>query len=234
MARVQRLYVEAALWAGAEIALSPEQAHRLARVLRLRPGAPIALFNAADGEWRAQILQIDRSAAVARVEAQIRAPVPEPGLTLLFAPLRGGRTELVVEKATELGVAAIQPVLCAHAVADKVKPEKLRAIGIEAAEQCERLSVPDIRPLAPLFCALAGWPADRPLAVCAERADVAPLAALAGRAAGVLIGPEGGFAPMELDRLRALDFVHPASLGPRILRAETAALAALAILGARA
>jgi len=228
--RAIRLFRTEPLAAGVALTLDAAQAHYLSRVMRARTGDLVRLFNADDGEWRAE-LAVDRRAVVAHVLDRRRAPAPEPGPTLVVAAIKRPRLELVVEKACELGAVAIQPVTCAHAVVDRVNQERLAAIAREAAEQSERLSVPVIHPLAPLAAVVAQRAATPLFAACA-RGD-APLLSEAARAAGrgdLLIGPEGGFDAAETAALAAAAGVVPVSLGPRILRAETAAIAGLTVL----
>lgn len=235
-----RLHVAAGLAAGARVLLTPPQAHYLANVLRLAAGDAVCLFNGRDGEWRARLGPIKRGAGDAVAETMLRPQAAEPDLWLLFAPLKKARTDYLAEKATELGVARLWPVFTRRTNAERVNLDRLRATAVEAAEQSERLTVPELREPAALAEALADWPAGRRLLVCDETGGGEPVAtALAreearGPAWAVLIGPEGGFARDELDGLRKLPFVTPVGLGPRILRADTAALAALACLQALA
>lgn len=228
-----RLFVDAPLQHGVAVAASSAQAHYLGRVMRRSVGDTVLLFNGRDGEWSARIGQLARTAALFDVGQQIRVQTAEPDLWLLFAPLKRDLTELVIEKATELGVAAIHPVLTTHTNPGRLNHERLVLIATEAAEQCERLSVPVIAATLPLPGVLANWAAARRLVVAMERAKLPPVPVLSGPAA-LLIGPGGGFAPAELDVLRRAAFVVPASLGPRILRAETAAIVGLALLQAHA
>lgn len=227
-----RFFTDSRLEAGARVALSEAQSHQLRSVLRLETGAAIALFNPRDGEWLADLTQLGKRGGEASVSERLRPPGAEPDLWLLFAPIKGPRLDFVVEKATELGAAAILPVLTRRTVVSRVNVERLRAHAVEAAEQCERLSVPMVAEARPLADVMAGWPAGRTLYVAAERREALPLIQAIRRdrpSAAILIGPEGGFDPGELDRVLELGFAVPVGLGPRILRAETAAAAALAV-----
>ncbi len=208
------------------------QAHYLHNVMRRDAGDPVRVFNARDGEWLARVGQLlGKRGGVLWVERMLRPPAPEPDLWLAFAPLKRDATELVAQKATELGVAALMPVITARTNTPRVNTERLAAIATEAAEQCERLTVPRIEPPRPLHAVLAAWPAGRRLVVAAERREAAPIRPAAGPAA-LLVGPEGGFTDRELDDLARRPFVEPATLGPRILRADTAAIVGLALLQA--
>ena len=229
-----RLHVEAAspLAAGGAVAIAESQAHYLNNVLRRGPGDWVRLFNARDGEWLARVESLSRRAAGrVMVVSRQRAPAPEPGPVLLFAPVKRDATDLVVRMATELGVGALWPVLTERTNRATVRTDRLAAIAVEAAEQSERLSVPAVAAPRPLGAVLSTWPRDQGLWAAIERLDGAA-AARAACPGGVLIGPEGGFARLELDALRGHAFVTPISLGPRILRAETAAVAALSCLQA--
>ena len=210
--------------------------HYLRDVLRLDVGAAIALFNGTDGEWRGRIAELGRHRAVLSVTQQTRPPEAATDLWLLFAPLKRARLDWLVEKATELGVSVLWPVRTAHTQAERLNMERLRRQVIEAAEQSERLTLPELRPPERLVRVLAGWPEKRHLLVCDETGAGEPAAVVAARRAGaplaVLIGPEGGFAETELDPMGKLAFVSRIGLGPRVLRAETAALAALAVVQA--
>jgi len=231
-----RLFVEADLSAGIEAALSEAQAHYLRHVMRRDAGAGLLLFNGRDGEWRARLSLRGKKAAVAEVGERTREQAAEPDVWLCFAPVKRARIDYIAEKATELGVAVLQPVLTRHTVVERVNVERLRANAIEAAEQTERLSVPEVRAPVDLARLLGGWPEGRRLLMCDETGGGPPIAeALGGldaaaRAApwAVLVGPEGGFAEEELSALRRIRDVMAVGLGPRILRADTAALAALA------
>jgi 16S rRNA (uracil1498-N3)-methyltransferase len=194
--------------------------------MRLAAGERVRLFNGRDGEWCARIEEIRRDKARVAVEAQTRPQATEPDLWLVFAPLKRDATDLVVQKATELGVSALLPVFTARTNAARINADRLVAIAREAAEQSERLTVPEVRIPTKLFDLLAAWPEGRLMAAAIERGGACPIP----RAGALLVGPEGGFAMAELDALRAARFVSPISLGPRILRAETAAITGLALL----
>lgn len=231
-----RLFVDAPLGAGGEAVLSDNQAHYLRHVLRRGEGDPVLLFNGRDGEWRGRIVALGKSRAAVAVEIQTRRQEAEPDLWLLFAPIKRGPVDLVVEKATELGVAALVPVVTRRTVVGRVNTERLRAIAMESAEQCHRLNVPEVREPRPLAQVLDAWPDGRRLLLCDETGQGRPVAqALAGfddaaRKApwAILVGPEGGFDPAELDAIKKRTIVTPVTLGRRLLRAETAAMAALA------
>ena len=229
-----RLFVEAPLSAGARIPPSERQAHYLLHVMRAREGSRVALFNGADGEWRARIAEVSRRSCVLICEAQSEAQSEVPDLWLAFAPIKKTPADYVTQKATELGVRVLQPVITRRTIARRVNLDRLRANAIEAAEQSGRLSVPELRQPVGLDALLQGWPAERRLMFCDEGGDAAPIAeALAHAPAnvswGVLTGPEGGFDPEERAAIRGCPFVLPVTLGPRIMRADTAALAALAV-----
>ena len=231
-----RLFVSAPLAKDAAVELGQEQAHYLKNVMRLKEGDAVALFNGSDGEFRARIESFGKRAASLLVEEQLRAQSAEPDLWLVFAPIKRARIDYLVEKATELGASALVPVITRHTHVERLNLDRLRAHAIEAAEQSERLTVPHIEEPRALDDVLADWDASRRIMLCDESGTAPPAAAaLAGESAkawAVLIGPEGGFAETELDALRKLPFVSAVSLGPRILRADTAALAGLAVLQA--
>ena len=192
----------------------------------------VHLFNGADGEWRARITAIQRDHAMLVAEEMIRPQTAEPDLWLAFALLKRDATDLVVQKATELGVSAILPLITDRTQSGRVNEARLAAIAMEAAEQSERLTVPAVAPPRRMTALLGGWPDGRRLLAAVERADCPRLAPTRERAA-LLVGPEGGFTEPELDAIRARPFSVLVSLGPRILRAETASIAGLAILQAR-
>lgn len=226
-----RLHVPVPLAEGAELPLAPGQAHYLGAVLRRAPGDALRLFNGTDGEWRARIATLRKQHATVVPERQLRPQAPEPDLWLVFAPLKRDATDMVAQKATELGAAALLPVFTTRTNAARVNEERLAAIAAEAAEQSERLTIPRIAPAEPLPELLARWPAERRLVVAMERRAAGPVRPASGPAA-LLVGPEGGFTDRELDDLARRPFVEPATLGPRILRADTAAIVGLALLQA--
>jgi 16S rRNA (uracil1498-N3)-methyltransferase len=226
-----RVYLTEALAAGAGIELAPAAAHHLRTVLRLGLGAPVAVFNPRDGEWLCRIGEASRNGTFLTVERRLRPPEAEGDLWLLFAPVKRARLDWLVEKATEIGVSALLPVWTRHTQSERLNLDRLRAHAVAAAEQSERLSVPELRSPEALDAVLAAWPAARRLIVCDETGAGEPIAdALARLGPGpsaVLTGPEGGFAETELDSVGKLSFVTRVGLGPRVLRADTAALAAL-------
>jgi 16S rRNA (uracil1498-N3)-methyltransferase len=225
------------LAAGRPIVLTPAQAHRLRNVLRLGPGEAVAAFNRRDGEWLCELAEIGQRRARVAVRRQLRMPEPEADLWLLFAPLKRARLDWLVEKASELGAAALRPVWTARTQPERLNRERLIALAIAASEQSERMSVPEVRLPEGLDAVLAAWPAGRHLVLCDETGAGMPIAAaLAGfpaeAPAALFVGPEGGFTDRELDALGKLPIVTRVGLGPRVLRAETAALAALAVFQA--
>ena len=232
-----RLYHAGAIAVG-ETTLDAAAAHYLRDVLRLAPGQTVALFNAQDGEHAARIDAFDKKSAHLVVEERLRAPASDGAdVWLVFAPIKRAHLEYQVQKATELGVQVLWPVRTQRTNVERVNEARLSAIATEAAEQSERLSVPEIRACATLAAALAQWPADRQILLCDETGGGQALGKfLAGQDLAkkwaILIGPEGGFAPEELALLRKQSFVRPVDLGPRVLRADTAALAALAVFQA--
>jgi 16S rRNA (uracil1498-N3)-methyltransferase len=234
---VPRLYVTQALTEGARIDLEASQAHYLRNVLRLAVGGGVRLFNGRDGEWETILAEIGRRSTALEVGKRLRAQHEEPDVWLCFAPVKRARLDFLVEKASELGVARLVPVFTARTVVERVNLDRLRANAVEACEQSERLTVPQIADPVDLAQLLAGWPGGRRIMVCDETGGGTPIAAAlaaldeAARVApwSILIGPEGGFTRAELDRVGAMPGVTAVGLGPRILRADTAALAALAL-----
>jgi 16S rRNA (uracil1498-N3)-methyltransferase len=234
--RTPRLCLATALAEGANAPLSPDQANYLVNVLRLGAGARVLLFNGRDGEFEGFLASVSRKSASLAVGARIRPQETPPDVEFLFAPLKHARLDYVAQKAVEMGASRLSPVLTRRTQAGRLNLERLTANAIEACEQCGVIWIPGVTPLRPLEKALAEWPEDRLLVFCDEDApQQSPLDALAGAAgAGVslLIGPEGGFDEAERRAILALPRVLRLSLGPRILRADTAAVAALALIQA--
>jgi 16S rRNA (uracil1498-N3)-methyltransferase len=232
----QRLFVEADLGEGASLTLSRDQANYLRNVLRLNAGDAVLIFNGRDGEWRAELAQSGKRQANLTVLSRTRPQEAGPDIAYLFAPLKRTRLDYMVQKATEMGVARLCPVLTRRTVAERVNVERMRANAIEAAEQCGILRVPVIDEPAKLERVVAGWEPSRLLIFCDEGSEHAdPLAALGRLKQGplaLLVGPEGGFDQAERELLSTQPFVTRISLGPRILRADTAAVAALALVNA--
>jgi 16S rRNA (uracil1498-N3)-methyltransferase len=232
----QRLFVDHALAGGARVTCTPEQASYLRTVLRLGDGAELLIFNGRDGEWRARLEAAGKRGAVLEVQDLVREQAGGPDVDYIFAPLKRSRLDYMVQKATELGVARLVPVITRHTIAERVNLDRMRANVIEAAEQCGVLRVPAVAEPLKLTALLAQWPLGRRLIFCDEAAaQASPLAALADLAPGptaVLIGPEGGFSPDEREMILARPEAIALSLGPRIMRADTAAVAALALVNA--
>lgn len=244
---IPRLYIDALLETGAAAPLDGPQAHYLKNVLRRSAGDEVRLFNGQDGEFAAEIAELRKKGGVAAVRERTRVQETGPDLTLCFAPVKRGPLETIIQKATEIGVATLRPVITERTVAPKMNVERLQAIATEAAEQSGRLTVPSVNEPMKFAHMLAEWPEDRRLLFCDEAGDdeTQEWGGREGRArpvlealkdadskAGcwaVLTGPEGGFTPEERNILRAKSFVTAATLGPRILRADTAAIAALTL-----
>jgi 16S rRNA (uracil1498-N3)-methyltransferase len=236
-----RLHLDAPLTAGASLDLSKEQANYLGNVLRLKEGDGVLVFNGRDGEWLAKISGARRALSLG-LERQTRAQETGPDLDYLFAPLKHARLDYMVQKAVEMGVRRLRPVLTRRTQATRVNLDRMQANAVEAAEQCGILTVAEVLAEEKLDRVLAHWPAERLLICCDEDAAIAdPVAALAQVAPAIaagrgglalLIGPEGGFDPQEREMIRTVPGVMILSLGPRILRADTAAVAALAVVQA--
>ena len=228
-----RLYVGAALGNHARVSPDAAQSHYLLHVMRAKIGDRLFLFNGRDGEWRAQITEVTKRACVLECETQTGPQSEVPDLWLMFAPIKKTPADYLAQKATELGVRVLQPVLTHRTIVRRVNVERMRANAIEAAEQSGRVSVPDVRDLTAIEHLLADWPAGRRILFCDEAGDAPTIAdALRHAPAGpwaIVTGPEGGFDRGERAQLRALPQVVPVTLGKRILRADTAALAALSV-----
>lgn len=238
-ATLPRLFIANELKKGSEIALDKDQSLYLAAVLRKTVGDGVVAFNGRDGAWLCRLSSDSKKSVVLRAEENIAAQTPAADLWYGFAPLKTERLDYVIQKAVEMGAGSIQPVMTDRTQVSRLKSERLMANAIEAAEQCEVLTVPDILPDVALDALLAEWPqrhGGRKLIFADEgqaaKSPLETLAGLGGERIGLLVGPEGGFSPAERERLLALPFVVPISLGPRILRADTAAVAALAVIQA--
>ena len=232
-----RLFVASALADRGEAALNPEQANYLVNVLRLKPGARVLAFNGRDGEFAASLAAISRRSATLLLLEQTRPPERPADLDYLFAPLKHARLDYLAQKAAEMGVRRLKPVITGRTQVHRLNLERLAANAIEACEQCGRVFAPEVAQLEPLDQALAQWPAERLLVFCDEEAQPeSPLAVLraaeAPHGVSLLVGPEGGFDDNERALIRAIPRVLRLSLGPRILRADTAAVAALALIQA--
>jgi 16S rRNA (uracil1498-N3)-methyltransferase len=224
-----RLYLDQALADAAELTLEGPAANYLGNVLRLGPGAQVKLFDDRTGEWLAEVRDAGRKRVTVALVAHLRAREAVPDLWLLFAPIKRGRIDWLVEKATELGVARLVPVLTRRTVVDRLNLERLRAHAVEAAEQCERTALPELAEPEKLDRLLAAWPAGRTLFFADEMGGTPLSAAATPGPAAILIGPEGGFTDEERAAVGACPQAMPVGLGPRILRADTAALAAISL-----
>ncbi len=235
-----RLYVRSDLYAGAVLALEQSQRNYLCNALRLKEGSAVLIFNGRDGEWRAILNSgSTRKQMILSVAAATRPQTAAGDLQYLFAPLKHARLDYLVQKAVEMGASALQPIITRRTQSSRLNEDRLRANVIEAAEQCGTISLPTVLAAASLPSILLRWQDERALVFCDEEADATdPLAALRaierGTPLAVLVGPEGGFDPEERDALLAMPQVVRLSLGPRILRADTAAVAALALVQAAA
>lgn len=226
-----RLHVPDDLSANAPIDLPREQTHYLTTVIRKNVGDSVRVFNGAAGEWRAEIVSVSKKSTQLVVQEQLRTPVASLDVTLLFAPVRKHRTAFIIEKGTELGVARFQPILTARTQFPRLNVDKARSQAIEAAEQTERLDIPEVKSASPLLDVLSTW-GETPLLFADEAGDAQPAKDVCMNVAapiGFIIGPEGGFTDAERAELRAMKNVHPVTLGPRILRADTAAVALLSV-----
>ena len=225
-----RLFWQGGLAAGIAVELGAAQAHYLTDVMRGRAGDRVLLFNGIDGEWLATISKTERRRCALEVTEQTRPQAEEPGPTLLFAPIKKSKLDMLIEKATELGAGRLMPVQTRRSIVDRVNEARLRAITIEAAEQCGRLTLPEIFDLAPLDQVLRTWPEEHPLYVADETGGGEPILNVLDpeKPAAFLIGPEGGFEPAEIAGVDGYPFIKRISLGPNILRAETAGMAVLA------
>jgi len=228
-----RLFVPHDLASGAALPLDEGQSRYLAAVMRLSVGDELLAFNGRDGEWRARVVSVGKKAVTLEAEAQARPQQSGPDLDLVVALVKRARLETIVEKAAELGARRVRPVVTERTNADHTRVDRLRTIAVEAAEQTGRLDAPEVLEPLKLDRLIDGWEPPRRLLFCDEAGDAAPaLAALKDQPDGpwaILIGPEGGFSPAERQRLRSLNFAVPATLGPRILRADTAAISALTL-----
>jgi len=228
-----RLFIPDDLGPGREIVLDEGQSRYLAAVMRLSAGDELAVFNGRDGEWRAAVRAVGKRAVTLEALARARPQAAGPDLDLVVALVKRARLETIVEKAAELGAARVRLAITERTNADHTRVDRLQAIAVEAAEQTGRLDVPEVVAPLKLEKLMADWSVGRRLLFCDEAGDAKPVAeALKGEASGpwaVLIGPEGGFSPAERAMLRALPFATPATLGPRILRADTAAISALTL-----
>ncbi len=234
--RLQRLFIETSLSTETRHEVSSEQFNYLANVLRLEAGAKVLVFNGRDGEWLAEITFPSRKKIVLELTEQTRPQPPASDLHYLFAPLKVGRLDYLVQKAVEMGAGLLQPVMTQHVQGKITNLDRLRANVAEAAEQCGVLSIPDVLEPRKLTDTLERWPADRRIIFCDENDEgqnpLPILAKVTEKKFALLVGPEGGFSEEERNLLRSLPFVTAIPLGPRILRADTAAVAALAVIQA--
>jgi 16S rRNA (uracil1498-N3)-methyltransferase len=230
-----RLFVDQNLSAGAEIALSSEQSHYLSNVLRIAAGDSVHIFNGRDGEYLAHVAQVLKRSVVLRCESLRADAKPPPDIDYLFAPLKHQRLDYLVQKATELGAKRLRPVITSRTIAERVNFDRMRANVVEAAEQCNLVYVPEVLEPQSLNQVIREWAKGRALIYCDEvAAEADPLLALQALKlpAAILVGPEGGFTIEERSMLKALPYVTALNLGPRIMRADTAAVAVLALVQA--
>lgn len=231
-----RLFVRHDLSEGAELDLDEGQSRYLAAVMRLTAGDALAVFNGRDGEWLARVARVGKRAVRLDAEAHLRAQATGPDLDLVIALVKRARLEVIVEKAAELGARRVRPVITERTNADHTRVDRLQAIAVEASEQTGRLDVPQVAEPVKLETLIGGWEAGRKLLFCDEAGAAKPVLEAVGDGGpwAILIGPEGGFSPREREALRGLPYATPASLGPRILRADTAAISALTLWQAAA
>jgi len=234
--KMQRLFVETDLAKGGTISLGREQSHYLGNVLRMREGGEVLLFNGRHGEWLARISGMGKKAVALDIVEETRSQPPAPDLLYAFAPIKAGRLDYLVQKAVEMGAGVLQPVQTHHTQLSRIGRERLEANALEAAEQCGILALPPVREMVKFDRLIADWEPGRRLIFCDEASGtnnpVPILGAIKERKLGLLVGPEGGFSEEERRQLHALPFVTAIPLGPRILRADTAAVAALALIQA--
>jgi 16S rRNA (uracil1498-N3)-methyltransferase len=232
----ERLFIDDALAADRLVELEPPQSHYLTAVLRLRPGAQLLVFNGRDGEWVATLAETHKRGAILRIESQMRAQEGGPDVDYLFAPLKRSRLDYMVQKVTEMGVARLRPVITDRTIAERVNGERMHANVVEAAEQCGILRVPEVEAPVRLDRVLDNLDEARRIVYCDEHDEMSdPIGTLDKLSPGplaVLVGPEGGFSAAERERLVGKSYVVPLSLGPRIMRADTAAVAVLALVNA--
>lgn len=234
--RMQRLFLPHPMQANGEVEPDPQQTHYLINVLRMQHGTQLLVFNGADGEWLASMAEVTRKKVRLSLMTQVRPQPAQSDLVYCFAPLKQGRLDYTVQKAVEMGAGVLQPVLTQHTQMSNIGIDRIRANVIEAAEQCGILAIPEVREVVKLDRLIWEWEPGRRLIFCDEGAEtnnpVPALQAIAEQKLGLLIGPEGGFSEEERQQLRALPYVTPIPLGPRILRADTAAVAAMAVIQA--
>lgn len=228
-----RLFVEAPLAGDARVVVEEGQAHYLLHVMRAKPGDKLALFNGRDGEWAARVIETAKRTCTLQCDAPIAPQSEVPDLWLVFAPIKKTPADYLAQKATELGVRALQPVITRRTIVSRVNVERMRANAVEAAEQSGRVSVPEVREPLSFDRLLSQWPSERRILFCDEGGEVPSIGEVLATAPdgpwAVFTGPEGGFDPTERAALRSYRHVTAVSLGTRILRADTAALAALAV-----
>ena len=227
-----RLYVDVPLGQGQSLSLSRDQAHYLTGVMRQKSGVMVALFNGRDGEWLAELVEAGKRKAVLACVEQSKPQKIPPDVWLYFAPIKKSRTDFIVEKAAELGAARIYPVQTDFTNSERIRQDRLQAHAVEAAEQCGETYVPPVEALQKLDAVLSNWPEDRKLLFCDETLTGNATKCMEGKKGekwAILIGPEGGFSDAEIARIRAMKVTRSISLGPRVLRADTAAVAALTL-----